>query len=257
MLKRFFITVSLLIATSQFANADIRFIQVAESSYTINHTKHVEKCIEDINAIKDVDFVVFTGDNIAKARKENLKGFLKILRKCNKPIYLAFGDKDVSKEKGLNKETYREECFKYLGFGQSLKTNYVFKKNGYVFLVADGAKEFFPAPNGYYKEETIDWLNKQLTKYQKKNVIILQHFPLLESGTKEYNTYKAHLYKEMLEQHSNVVAIISGHFNTNIEEVHNGVTHIITPSYNSTMEYKIIDIVGDSNEIYSQLRHVE
>lgn len=257
MLKRFLITLGLVFIITQTVNADVRFIQVTESSVATANVSHLKKCVNDINSIKNIDFVIFTGDNIANARKENLKEFLKIVRKIKVPTYIAIGDKDVSKGKGLNKDSYREECLKYLGFGQSLKSNYVFKKNGYVFLVADGAKEFFPAPNGYYKEETIDWLDKQLTKYEKKNVIILQHFPLLENNVKEYNTYKAQLYKEMLEKHSNVIAIIAGHFNENKEEVHNNILHVITPSFNSTNQYKIFDIVGENNDIYSQLRHVE
>ena len=257
MIKKFLIILGLCFITTQTVNADVRFIQVAEAGVTTANKAILKKCVKDINSIKNIDFVIFTGDNIANARKENLREFLKITRKINSPVYLAVGDKDVSKGKGLNKDSYREECLKYLGFGQSLKTNYAFKKNGYVFLVADGAKEFFTAPNGYYKEETIDWLDKQLTKHQKKKVIILQHFPLLENNTKEYNTYKANLYRDMLEKHSNVIAISAGHFNENKEEVHNGILHVITPSFHSTNEYKIFDIIGENNDIYSQLRHVE
>lgn len=257
MLKKVLIVLGLVFITTLNAEADIRFIQVAESAVSPTNTTNLKKCVQDINTIKNVDFVVFTGDNIANARKDNLKAFLKITRKIKAPVYITIGDKDVSKAKGVNKESYREECLKYLGFGQALKSNYVFKKKGIVFIVADGAKEFFPAPNGYYKEETIDWLDKQLTKYKNKDVIILQHFPILDGDVKEYNTYKAVLYKDMLEKHSNVKAIIAGHFNTNKEEVHNDVLHVITPSFNSSNQYKIFDIISENNEIYSQLRHVE
>ena len=102
---------------------DLRFIQVAEAQYSPENKDSVIKCIDDINTLKKVDFVVFTGDNIAAARKEYLKDFLKEVKKLKFPVYIVIGDRDVSKEKKLNKETYREEVFKSLGFGQSLKPN--------------------------------------------------------------------------------------------------------------------------------------
>ena len=236
---------------------DLRFIQVAEAQYSPETRNALIECVEDINTLKNIDFVVFTGDNIAAARKEYLKEFLKEVKKLKFPVYIVIGDRDASKEKGLNKETYREEVFKALGLGQSLNPNYRFKKCGIVFIVADGAKEFVTASNGYYKQGTVDWLDKQLSKYSKNKVIILQHFPLTESDTLANNTYKSELYKNMLEKHTNVFAIISGHFKENNEQVINGVTHIISPSYSTTGEYKIIDIPETHDAIYTQLRHVD
>ena len=236
---------------------DLRFIQVAEAQYSPENKDSVIKCIDDINTLKKVDFVVFTGDNIAAARKEYLKDFLKEVKKLKFPVYIVIGDRDVSKEKKLNKETYREEVFKSLGFGQSLKPNYTFRKNGIVFIVADGAKEFVTAPNGYYKQNTVDWVDKQLIKNQKHKVIILQHFPLVDSDTPANNTYKSEIYKDMLAKHTNVTAIIAGHFKENSEQTINGINHIVTPSYSITGEYKIFDIPEDGDTIYTQLRHVD
>ncbi len=237
--------------------SDVRFIQVSEVMYTPENSEGLQKCIDDINTLKNIDFVVFTGDNIANARRENLKGFLKEVKKLKTPVYIVIGDRDVSKEKGLNKDTYREEVFRNLGWNQSLKSNYVFKKHGMVFIVVDGAKEFVTAPNGYYKQDTVDWLDKKLTHYKDKKVVILQHFPLVKGQSPANNTYKAELYTEMLKNHSNVIAIISGHFKKNDEQVIDGVSHIIAPAYYMDKEYKIIDIPEGYDSIYTQLRHVE
>ncbi len=236
---------------------DLRFVQVAEVMYTTENSAPLTNCINDINTLKNIDFVVFTGDNIAAARIEYLKGFLKEVKKLNYPVYIIIGDKDVSKEKGLNKETYREEVFKSLGFGQSFSPNYTFKKGNVRFIAADGAKEFVTASNGYYKQNTVDWIDKMLTKYQKDNVIILQHFPLIKGDIPANNTYKVELYTNMLNKHSNVFAIIAGHFKKNEEQLINNVNHIITPSYSITGEYKILDIPEGSDVIYTQLRHVD
>ena len=258
MMKKLLILSFILLNTVLSASArDIRFIQVAEAQYSPATKEKLVRCVNDINTLKNVDFVVFSGDNISAARKEYLKEFLKEVKKLKFPVYIVIGDRDVSKEKGLNKETYREETFKTLGFGQSFKPNYKFKKGEIVFLVADGAKEFVTAENGYYKQDTLDWLNKQLTKNKDKKVIIIQHFPIIKGEISANNTYKAELYKEMLAKHTNVEAIIAGHFKKNSEQVIDGVNHIISPSYSITGEYKIFDIPEGSDTIYTQLRHVD
>ena len=60
--------------------ADMRFIQVDGARFNIKDEASVSKfenLIADINKQKEVEFIVFSGDNIASARKENLEGFLK------------------------------------------------------------------------------------------------------------------------------------------------------------------------------------
>jgi len=258
MIRRFLLSCFILVVTGTLAMAkDVRFVQVAEAMYTKDKSAKLEKCIEDINTLKKIDFVVFTGDNIAVAKKENLKGFLKLVRRLDAPVYLVIGDKDVSKSKGLNKEVYREEAFKMLGWGQSLDSNYVFKKKNLVFIVVDGAREFVPSGNGYYKQDTLDWLDSQLTKYKDKQVVLIQHFPLIDGPVIERNAYKIQLYRDLLARHSNVLAVVSGHYNNQLEISEYGFLNIVTPSYSQTNDYKIFDIPENRDFVYTQLRTVE
>lgn len=258
MMRKFFILLGMLLIFSACAESkDIRFVQVAEALYSPSNSKALQQCVEDINTLKNVDFVVFTGDNISSAKKENLRGFLKVVKGLKPKTYIVIGDRDVSKEKGLNKDAYREECFKYLGFGQSLSSNYVFKKKGVVFIVVDGAKEFVTATNGYYKQDTLDWLENKLTRYAKKKVVILQHFPLQDCSESQKNTYKSQLYKDLLLEYDNILAIVSGHFGSNSEQVFEDKMHIITPSYSSGKIYKVFDIPMSKDCVYTQLRRVE
>ena len=258
MIKKIFLTVNLLLFIALSVSAkDIRFVQVAESMYTSGNDTLLKKCVDDINTLKDVDFVVFTGDNISNAKKENLKNFLKIARNLEAPVYIILGDRDVSKGKGLNKSDYREECFKYLGLRQSFKSNYVFKKKDMIFIVVDGAKEFATANNGYYKQNSLNWLDEKLVRYKNKKVVILQHFPLVDSDVHEKNTYKSQMYKDLLEKHDNVLAIITGHFGANQEDFLNNIQHFIAPSLSTTSSYKIFDIPESKDFVYSQLRRVE
>ena len=207
--------------------------------------------------MKNIDFVVFSGDNIVSANKNYLRDFLKTVRKIKVPVYIVIGDKDVSKGKDLNKDTYREECFKYLGLFQSLKPNYVVKKDDVVFIVVDGAKEFVTANNGYYKQNTLDWLDEKLNEYKDKKVVLLQHFPLVDSSTSEKNTYKSELYKDLLPKHENILAIVSGHFGENREEKLGKIQHFVAPSFSTSASYKIFDIPESRDFVYSQIRRVE
>ena len=97
-------------------------------------------------------------------------------------------------------------------------------------------------------------------------MIIFQHFPVedpegVESRLKTHKTYKVEEYREMLDKHQNLLAIISGHFHVNSENMKNGVYHISSPSLLTLPQaYKIIDIVTTkefSPIIYTQLREFE
>ena len=89
MFKKFLIVLGLVFIANNNASADIRFIQVAESSVSTSNATQLKQCVRDINTIKDVDFVVFTGDNILNAKKENLRTFLKTIRWINAPVIIA------------------------------------------------------------------------------------------------------------------------------------------------------------------------
>lgn len=262
---KFIITlVSGLLLQNVVLAGEIKFVQVTDPHFSITNPYSEEvlrKTVEDINKLEGVSFVAFTGDNIDKPQPEELAAFVRIVNKLNVPYYLVIGNHDVFKTNGLSKEEYfqvvRENNFLY-----RYKTpNYVFKKGEFVFIVVDGAKEVIPGNVGYYKEETLAWLEKNLKKYHKKQVIILQHFPLVEPReSRSHRTYQKEKYLELLKKYPNVKAVISGHYHLNNEKMQDGIYHISSPSLLvQPNQYKIIDIVstkGFSTMIYTQLRDV-
>jgi len=246
-----------------FAN-EIKFIQVTDSHYSGNnaYSKQVlERTVQDINKQSGISFIAFTGDNIDSANPDYLKEFVHIINKLKYPYYIVIGNHDVFKNGGLSKERYIEIIRKNHFIYQPRKPNYVFEKNGFVFLVADGAKEVIPGAGGYFKDDTLKWVDKQLKKYKDKPVVILQHFPLVEPKViKSHRTYEAQKYLDLLKQHNNVIAVISGHYHTNGETMQDGIYHISTPSLlNDPNCYKIITIVttkGFAPMIYTELKEV-
>lgn len=275
-MKKFILSLLVLVFSVVLANAsyaanskNIKFVQISDAHFSASSdysTKVLKSAVKDINTLQGVSFVVFTGDNLNNPKPENLKAFLKIVKKLNVPYYIAIGDHDVYKANGLSKVRYYEMIHESNWFMFRHQPNYKFKKNGFVFLIVDGAKEIIPGSVGYYRENTLNWLDEELSKNSKKDVIILQHFPVVypedsEASAKTHKTYKVEDYLSVLDKHTNVLAVLSGHFHVNGETMTNGVYHISTPALSVLPQsYKVIDIVTTkefSPIIYTQLREFE
>lgn len=163
---------------SAFFSDDVKFVQVTDAHYSSGGMEHSQKevadsnaalvrTIEDINSIKDLDFVVFTGDNIDTANPEDLKTFLSIVNNLKRPYYIVIGNHEVFRSQNFDKEEYMRVVRKY-GKGYNPRhANYIFKRDGFTFFVVDGAKEIIPGPAGYFKKDTLKWLDKNLNKHRK------------------------------------------------------------------------------------------
>lgn len=264
--------VVLFFAQRAFAQ-ELKFIQITDSHFSatgeeytqrdvVNSRVILEKTISDINSIPSVDFVVFTGDNIDSASSKNLIEFLKIANKLKYPYYVVIGNHEVFKSQDFDKKEYMKTVSKYSKNCRTKNANYVFKDKGIVFLVVDGAKEVIPGPAGYYKKDTLKWLDQKLTKYKNSDVVILQHFPIVAPYyNRSHSTYNVKDYEDVLKKHSNVIAIFSGHYHANGETKKDGIYHVSTPSLlESPHDFKIVEIEMKNKEdfeIYTQLRHAE
>lgn len=271
-LKFTFLISVIFITQSVYAN-EIKFIQVTDSHFSASKVEYsqrevensesvLKKTIEDINCIPNVDFVVFSGDNIDTANSADLLKFLKIANRLKYPYYVVIGNHEVFKSQNLDKKEYMKIVSKYSKNCQYKNANYVFEKKGIAFLVVDGAKEIIPGPAGYYKKDTLKWLDKELTKYKNRNVVILQHFPIVAPYyNRTHTTYNVKDYEDILKKHSNVIAIFSGHYHANGETKKDGIYHVSTPSLvEAPHDYKVIEIDMKNRkdyQIYTQLRHAE
>ena len=155
----------------------------------------------------------------------------------------------------MSKKDYAKYVHKFARSHKPKTPNYIFEKKGVVFMVADGAKDVIPSRNGFYKDDVLEWMDANLTLYSSKPVIILQHFPVLPPSKREsYYTFKSDKYLDVISKHTNVKAVIAGHFGVNKEENLNGVLHISTAPAPS---YRVIDIIDyDTNTptIWAEVR---
>ncbi|MFI3301256.1 MAG: metallophosphoesterase [Candidatus Gastranaerophilales bacterium] len=256
----------LVLSTNNLAIANnVKFVQVADAHYNLNSkyaNEILEKTIDSINQLDNIDFVVFTGDNISSPNIEYLDGFMDKVTRLKVPYHIIIGNRDVFKSKDLSKIDYISTIKKHDFFYKHKSPNYVFKKNGYVFIALDGAKEVMPNTVGYFKKDTLDWLETQLVKYEKYPVIIIQHYPLVEPMVrKNHEIYKKEDYLERLDKYNNVLAIIAGHYHSNGEILRNTVYHISSPDLlTSPNYYKIIEI-SKTNDfsplIFTELKSVQ
>ena len=205
------------------------------------------------------DFVLFLGNNISGADKYNLVMFAKIIKKIQKPVYTAIGNKDVQKTKHLDKTEYYKLLNRF-SKNKVSKVPSIKHISGYIFIFMDGTNEMVSLPRGYYKDRELIILEKYLNKYKNKDVIIVQHYPLIGIEDNLKATYNAEPYKLLIAKHKNIKAIISGHDNKDFEiEDENGIKHINIPSLSEGAEYKVITINmdGDKTSVRSKIISVE
>ena len=268
LLKNIFLVFVLCFITQSCVMANsVRFAQITDAHYKLGDEYRADvlkDAVKTINAKeKDLSFVIFTGDNLDVANEAALVEFLHIANKLNLPYYVVIGNHDVYKNGGLSKVRYMEVLRENnIAYYKHRKPNYVFKKKGFVFIVADGAKEVIPGAVGYFKADTMKWLTKQLNKHKKDNVVIFQHYPLVPIKNKEsHRVYNKDEYLTLLDNYDCVISVIAGHIHTNGEIMRNGVYHITTPSLlNDPHSYKVITVTttkGFSPMVYTELKEVD
>jgi len=230
---------------------EVKLIHITDIDLDLKHAYKLQETIKEINEHKDVDFVLFGGNNIKSANIDNLNAFCYLLKKVNKKAVVLLGSNDVLSSSGIDKEYYLKKIAR--SKMHSKKPNYTFKKQGYLFVVMDGAKQYFKSSNGYYNKDELLWLDKILEKNKDEKVIILQHFPIVENSSKWLETAKIEEYREVLAKHKNVKVIISGHYDKNQELKKDDIYHIITENYSKSGAYKIIEIDLDYDFIATYL----
>ena len=238
----------------QFAHFSDIHLSLTEKGTTNLTEDFLKKAIQEVNKNKKIKFVIFSGGNINSADKKNLKAFLKLANKLDKPYYVTIGDKEVLRRKNFSKKQFMHTVWRHHMQMLFKKPNYVFKPNReLVFISVDGTNEVIPMQSGYFKPETLDWLDKQLTKYKNKKVVLVQHFPIIppkSNVTKEIA--EPEKYFHVINGHENVIAILSGHFHKNNTIYKKGIYHLSAPAFAaSPHEYKIITIEYEPKYLFS------
>ncbi len=232
---------SILFSTLNVFAKEIKIVQITDIGYSVAQeeqeeniiAENLEKFIKEMNH-SDIDLVVFSGDMVAKSKKENIESFIKITKQLKKPYYFVLGENDVHKASGVKKEDFMRYANYHNPYMNSESPNYSVKlSNKLTMIVLDGASPVVKNTHGYYGDKTVAWLGKQLSKNKKKEVVIFQHFPIAPPEENyKYETLNTEAYIDTIKKYDNILFIASGHFNKDIviPNVY-GTKHVSTPAF--------------------------
>ena len=259
-----------ILLVSQTEAREIKFTVLSDTNISLtkgiindngltNSTNNLQKAVKDLNRSEN-NFVIFAGNVTAKPDKGNLVIFAKIIRKLRKPNYVIVGNQDVSQVSDISKKEFFR-IVNLFSHNRIRKIPCTKRVNGdFVFVYMDGVNQFIPGYAGRFTESDLKWLNKTLTKYKNKKIVIIQHFPLVTNQeTNGFNTINTDKYLKLLSEHKNVFAIISGHARADEEIFKDGIYHISVPSLEQSAEYKefVIDYNKNRCVIKSKIKTVD
>ena len=261
---KIFIGILIFLFYSATASAEqLKFVQITDvhlategenyRGLNVRESAHIlENTVEAVNNLKDVQFVVFSGDNIDVANKDYLTTFCEITKDFKKPYYIGIGNHDVSKYQGLSKATYLSIVRQYNKYQFSNDPYfYFFPNKEFIIIFMDGVHEAIPSAHGSYSEEDLAWLNDVLTKYKDKKAIIVQHFPLVEPAENiSHRILDPEAYLNLLAKHKNIIAVLSGHYHFAKVTLKDGIYHVSSPALSiPPYIYRVIEINYDKKSL--------
>lgn len=170
--------------------------------------------VDQLNATKNLNFTVFSGDSINSSKKSNLTKFLSISSKLNTPWYMALGNHDIGILGGISKNNFLAEINKFSPNFTYSKSYYSFTpQKGYLFIIMDGVIDNAITAHGFFPKDELNWLESQLKNNPESKVFIVQHFPLIEpSPSNDHSVKNAEEYLTILNKYKNVKALLAGHY---------------------------------------------
>lgn len=207
----------------------LHFVQISDTHLQKSIAKDAERllgsseklltdAVAQINEIKDLNFVLSTGDNVDTAEEKLLDKYIEITMSLKYPFYVLFGNHDVTVMGALNKENYIKK-FNTLENPTSFTnemTYYSFSPNEmFTVICLDGTTEELITAHGQLDEKQYEWLKEELEKNKEKFVIIALHFPLIEpykSQTHFFLEPDRTKLLELLDSYKNVIGVFTGHY---------------------------------------------
>jgi len=224
-----------------FRNMTLDIVQISDTHITdrdntsykaLGSSKQLlTDAVEQVNKIKGLDFVLFTGDMVDSATQENYYNFYKIISKMQYPSLNAFGNHDFASEEILKDDV--------LNIVREYNPNYMFEDSYYAFspktdyriIVLDGVIKGQKTSNGELPQEQLEFLKEELFQNQDKVVVIVMHFapvePFVEKG---HSLLNANEFNELLLKYKNPIVVLSGHYHASKIRRIGNIVYVSTPS---------------------------
>jgi len=212
----------------------------------------LKDAINQVNYINNLDFVIFSGDQINSPRKDDLLEFIKITNNLKVPWYYALGNHDVGVLSSFNKKKYFSIVKEANSYIKADKSYYSFKpKKGYLVIVMDPIIDNRITANGYVDKQQLKWLDEQLSQNLNSKVIIVEHHPIVEPfESKGHKIINSEEYLDVLKSHNNVIAVLSGHYHATKIKKRGNIVFVSTPSLAEYPNaFRVITINRNNNKI--------
>ena len=246
LLAAFIFSINASFADFSFNDMELKFAQVSDvhtsnspdTTYKVlSHSKELLKsAIEDINKIKGLDFVIFTGDMTNEPTKELYKDFFTILQNLNYPSILVLGNHDSSMS-GENPNYMNKEVVH-----QILRMANPYQNYERTYFAYSPAKDFrvivldttigIENSNGMLPEEQLNFLDNEINENQDKVILIFQHHPVIEPfKSEDHKLVNAESYLAVLKKYEKVpIAVFAGHYHAARIERKGNAIFVATPS---------------------------
>ena len=242
---------------------ELKFVHISDTHFSLERPNTPYKLIKEsplllkdaihqINFIQGLDFVMFGGDLVDRAKESELIGFLEHIKELDAPWYMTFGNHDSMLGGYLTTERYINQIKKHNKNFNYNTTHYSFSpKAGFRVIVVDTIIRERLTSNGKISQEELKWLDNELEKAKKDTVLIFTHVPFLEPIAVE--NHKLLNYQEalnILAKYKNPIAVFQGHYHVTKIEQKNNILFVSTPSLVSYPNaYREIKIINENDKV--------
>lgn len=267
-----FMTVALMWGLQACSNSNsLRFVQLSDVHFLENGSNTTFKMIGEsprllddavaqINEIKDVDFVMITGDLIDKPFEKELKAVLPHVQKLNYPWYFTFGNHDRCVGGHLDTDLYLKilrENNQDFDFDNSYYS--FIPKKGYRAIVLDNIITNEITSQGYVDDKQYKWLKKELDKSKNDTVLIFMHVPLIEPfASPNHRLRNASKIMGLIESYKNPIGVFQGHYHATRVVQHDNVLYVNTPALVSYPDaFRLISVQNYKDKTVFEIKWFE
>lgn len=262
----------MLLGLQGYSNASgLKFVQISDDHFLKDGSnttfkmiaespRLLDDAIDQINAMPNVNFVMFTGDLIDKPFEKELHAVLPHLNQLNAPWYFSFGNHDVCVGGYLTKKLY-------LSILRENNKNFTYEKPYYSFVPKDGYKVIVLdsiidteiTANGYIYPEQLKWLDEELKKSQKDVVLIFMHVPVIEPFPSPNHWMRnADEVRATIEKYKNPIGVFTGHYHAAKITQKDNVLYVSTPALVSYPNaFRVINITKKRNKVIFDIQFKE
>lgn len=242
-MKRIFFVILACLLFNLLRAADFKFALLTDLHVNADSIAYadLERSVNQLNKIKDLDFVLVSGDVTEEGDRASLIKVKSLLDKLFVKYYITSGNHETKwSESGAT------------DFGHIFKSDrFKFNHNGYLFLGFNSGPILRMA-DGHVSPQDLTWIKKELSSVGKHvPVILVTHYPLQEGDVDNWYevTDAARPY--------NIRAVLGGHYHRNMITSYEGIPGIINRSNlradKKVGGYSLYEVRKDSLLVYEQL----